>query len=377
MATEELRDTLGKQFDAVAASEAATSPPPPDVVAPSGEEGGEAPPPIDPTASVEQQASDAKPGVAEGIATDVGATDKAGKEVKDGAKPTTAPAPDGTQALDHAPGTWGAEARESWKDLPPGARKEIWKREKDAVRALTISTKARKFAGEFDEMMKPYMGFIAAEGVHPFQAVNFMMQSAAVLRTGSVQQKAEMIANVIKQWGVDVELVDEIMTGFKQNGWNPSTRSAPVDPKAGMLAAAREVLGPLVSNLQQRQQAEDQALDAEVGETIEEFATKNEFFNDVREDMADILEMAKKRGVKMSLTDAYRRATLASEPVQRTLQARKTRTGAQTAQQIADKARAAAASVPGTIGASVGAAPAQGGSIREILEAQFAQNPGS
>ena len=112
--------------------------------------------------------------------------------------PTPPPnvAPD-ADPLAKPPGSWTPVAREKWNNLDPEVRQEVWKREREASRALTISAEARKFQDQFERTIHPYMGFIAAENSNPLQAVNFMMQTAALLRVGTKEQKVETVANVI------------------------------------------------------------------------------------------------------------------------------------------------------------------------------------
>lgn len=359
---ESLRESLSKSFDTVAAAESGTPAPAPEPSpapepAPSPEPAPTPAPEPSPTpAPIEGELKEPVEGIQD-----------------EGAAPTPAPAPESaTGQTEKAPGTWGAEARETWKDLPPRARQEIWKREKDAVRALTISTKARQFSEKFEETMRPYMGFIAAEGAQPLQAVDYMMRTAALFRVGSAEQKAQAVAGICKQWKIDLDLLDSMLAGAPAP---QRQQSGQVDIQAEVQRALQPILAPVM----QRQQQMMQEIDQEVEQDLAAFAAdpKHEFYNDVKADMADIMELAQKRGVKISLTQAYERATLLSESVRRTIEARKTRQQAQTSQQIADRARHAAASVPGSsVGSGVSVSD-PGNSVRASIEAAIARHTGS
>jgi hypothetical protein len=106
----------------------------------------------------------------------------------------------------------------------------------------------------------------------------------------------------------------------------------------------------------QAQQANQQ-----VAGEITQFAQdpKNEFYRDVAGDMADILDMASKRNLNMSLHDAYTRACQLHPEVSKILMGR---TSAPT-----QKQRRAASSISGSPGGS-GDDSLQSDSVRDAIE---------
>lgn len=293
------------------------------------------------------------------------------------AAPTPAPAPaagtppaEGTPASDvkqnigtvvnqKAPGTWSPQAREHWNTVPAEVREEVWKREKEVSRALTTSATARAFQNEFNQAMQPFMSFIQAEGVQPLQAATYMMQNAAILRVGSVQQKAELVANIIGQWGIDLQLLDRMLEAqMKGQRYQPGPNDNQAPPPNQIQAMINQAIQPLVQQQQQSQRALLQQVEAEVDAELNQFAAEHEFYEDVKDDMADILEVASRRGVKMTLTEAYERATLLSVPVRAVLDQRKAQASATEAHKIAQQAKSGAFGVQNSAATGTTSMPA-------------------
>lgn len=273
-----------------------------------------------------------------------------------------------TVVAEKAPGTWTPEAREHWAALPEGVRKEVIKREREVSQAMTRSTKARQFQSEFDQAILPYMGFIAAEKSTPIQAAVNMMQTAALLRTGTKQAKAQMVAHVIQQHGVDLQLLDGLLAGQQPGN----------DAESYIQSEIERRMKPYQTHVQTNQQHQEQfmqQIDQEVGTELEQFAAANEFYDDVKEIMADMIESSDKRGVNLSLTDAYARATLLHEPVRLVVEQRKGISAAQRGHQLAQQARSGAISVKPSDETGVTTIPV-GDSIRDSLNYAFEKHGG-
>lgn len=276
-----------------------------------------------------------------------------------------------------APGTWKPEAREHWTTIPESVREEIHRREKDATRALNDSTAARKFSNEFERTVQPYLGFIAAENSTPLQAVNNLMQTAALLRVGTSQQKVSLVADLITRYGVDLVALDNVLGGQQQA---PDMQSQLREMLAQEMAPFRQ----LMQQQTQRTQFAEQQLDEQIDQELEAFRNevdangqlKHEFYNDVSQEMADIIELAARRGVTLSLTDAYQRAILHSEPVRRVIEQRQQRQAAQESQRIATTARRNAVSIPSSAEAGI-ATPKPGDSLRSAIEFAMSNTQGS
>lgn len=283
--------------------------------------------------------------------------------------PVAAPAP--TMATQErfarAPGSWTPAAREHWASIPVEVREEVMRRETEVGRALSVSTQARKFAQEFEQVVAPYHGFIAAEGSTPLKAFEYMMQTGALLRIGTPAQKANAVASIVKQYGIDLHMLDSVLAGQQPRD----------NPAALVQAEVQRALAPIQQQIQQRQQVQSSQIDQQVEQDLNAFASdpKNEFFDDVRDLMGDLIDLASKRGQSMSLTDAYERATLMHEPVRRVIEQRRTQAASQANQLVAQNARNAAISIqPSAVLNTTHETP--GDSIRSAIEHALSSTQG-
>ena len=205
-----------------------------------------------------------------------------------------------------APQSWRPEVRQHWSKIPAEAQAEISRRELEISRTLNYTAEARKLAQQFVQVIQPYEGLIRAQNSTPMQAVASMMQTSARLTLGSPLQKAQAVADVIRQFGIDIETLDAVLA-------NDPKVSKGTDVSDTVRRVVSEQLNPLVSRLTADEKARRDAELAEAQREMEEFASKNEFFEDFREEMGDLIESAHRRGKKMSLQAAYD-AVLATRP---------------------------------------------------------------
>jgi hypothetical protein len=274
------------------------------------------------------------------------------------------PAPESNEPTAKAPGTWTPAAREKWATLPSEVKTEVWKREREASRALTMSNEARKFQNEFSNTMQPFLGFIAAENSTPLQAVQHMMQTAAALRVGTPQQKVQIAADIIQNFGIDLRALDSVLAGQRPE-FNPQTQ---------IQQLIQRELQPVMQTFQQQRQLIQQQeanFEQEVSTELERFAAdpKHEFYWDVKDIMADLMEVSSRRGEAMDLTAAYERAIMMHDPVRRVIEARKTREAAQRGNQLAQRAKQTS-SLSVTPSAQLSTVtPVAGDSLRDSIEA--------
>jgi hypothetical protein len=127
-----------------------------------------------------------------------------------------------------------------------------------------------------------------------------------------------------------------------------------------------------MNQFQQMQQAQEQQLQHQAGSEVGGFLAnpKFEFAMDVKDDMADLIELAHKRGREMSLEEAYDRATRAHPSIGKILSKRDQASAAQGRTQVAQRARSAAVSVSGA--PSIGASSPDAGDLRSVIENAFA-----
>jgi hypothetical protein len=222
------------------------------------------------------------------------------------------------------------------------------------------------------QVLTPYMPMIQAENSNPVQAVQAVMQTAAILRTAPPLQRAQAVADMISQFDVNINMLDEALSA-KQQGRRPAA-----DPMAPILQALDQRLAPVqqfMSSFQQQQQRSQQQELGAIQQTTEQFLNDpaNEFAVDVADDMADILDLAARRGQVMSLQDAYQRATLLHPDISKVIEARKLGKGLAQQTAAAQNARNAAASVSGGGAPSASSDDGDGDDVRSALNASIRQ----
>ena len=267
-----------------------------------------------------------------------------------------------TQAEINAPQSWGVAEREHWAALDPAVQAQIEKREKEIGHSLTTTGEARKFHEEFNTTIQPFEHFITAEGATPMQAVGNLLQTAATLQGGSPQQKAARIAELIGHYGIDIRTLDSLLAG-----------EIPEDPQEAQLGQMLDQrLAPMNHFMQQQQMAEQQQYQQQqtaVGSELDTFMAKHEFTEDVRTEMADLMEMAGRRGQTLTLDQAYERALLLRPDIQEIVQQRIAAGQAKQNNQTVAQKQAAAVSVAGGNAAMGGEKP--GTDIRSALLAAW------
>lgn len=280
---------------------------------------------------------------------------------------TPGPKSEPKQQAAKAPASWRPEVREHWAQLPDTVRSEIARRESEVARTLQETSEARKTAEAVMKTIAPYEAFIKAENSSPLQAIDNLMSTAARLRTGTAPELAQMVAGIVQQFGVGrfgnsfIDALDSALAG----------QTPRVDPQqAAIDQVLNQRLAPLQSMFQQfqsAQQQQQQLVAQQAQSEVEQFLGRAEFGNDVREDMADLLEAAQRKGQNMTLADAYKKACLMNDSVRQVLVQRQQAQSAQVKTQAAQRARSAAVSVSGS--APVGALQQPATDVRSAIEA--------
>ena len=221
------------------------------------------------------------------------------------------------------PSSWSPKARESWGKLSQDAQQQITKREKEVNQVLQDSAQARHFATEFNNLISPHRESLIASGAsNPLQAVQNLLQAESQLRLGSSQQRAVAAAKMISDYGIDINALDSALSGQpmnsgQQGGGNFSDFESLLDQR----------LAPVNQFLQNQQQQEEQRqieVRTNAQNSVTEFSQSAEFLNDVRGDMADLLDLASSRGQVMSLQQAYDKACAIHPEISEIIQGRQT-----------------------------------------------------
>jgi hypothetical protein len=269
-----------------------------------------------------------------------------------------------------APASWTPTAREKWATVDPELRGEIHRREVEHQRTLQDTAGLRNFAQQFEQVVRPYEMFIRAEGSEPLQAMQTLFNAAAELRVGTPQQKVNIVAGIIQQHAVDLQQLDDVLASLYNGGGQQGPQRAQTkpaefrDPRLDLLLAQQE------QERTQHAQYEEQQL----RQGLAQFAQAHEFYGDVAETMADIVDNLTRRGLPVDLEKVYARACQLDENVSTILQQRNTgqqRNGGNGGNsQAVLRAKRAAVSVKGDPNPEGSTVP-RNDSVRAAIEAAF------
>jgi len=221
-------------------------------------------------------------------------TEVVNKTPTEDAEPTTA------VSTEKPPLDWGVEVREEWKNLPANVKAHLHARDQHVNTMLQDGANNRKLGEGLLQIATPYKAIMDAEGVgNPLDAVNGLFKSVATLRMGTMQEKAAKIAQFVEVYGVDVNALDNALVG------NSAENAPENDPVASMIDQRMAPVNQLLEQLNQNKQYQEQHAKEKTDQDINAFSKDAEFFEDVRDDMADFLEAAARRNQSMTLQQAY------------------------------------------------------------------------
>lgn len=259
------------------------------------------------------------------------------------------------------PNGWTAEAKGKWADLDPDIQAAVAKREQDIAKFVSKSDDERNFGREMQRVVSPYMAQIQAEGGTPTAAVQSLLNTAYLLRSGSPEQKRALLLQTAQQFGVDLG--------------QPEQQQGDIPPYVQQLS---QRFDQFEEALTQQQKAVQTQAQRDVDSEIEAFANDpaHIYFHEVTETMAALLSA----GVAKNLQDAYDRSCQASPEIRATLAAQERAAEVQKRKQAeAERARQAKrkdVSLTGGPGSSSGQAPPESRSLREELEANLVASGG-
>jgi hypothetical protein len=312
-----------------------------------------------------QSKQDEKPLSAKDVSGKVVAREKAEKDDIDIKMPKS-----------RAPGSWTPVAREKWAALPTEIQREVLKRERDIANGFNEVAEIKKFRDVYGGIMNQHQGIINAEGGDGMKMTRDLFQTAATLYNGSPDQKVRTVAAMIRNFGIDLQMLDEHLSQTMGNGGNgaaPPQRSQYAGGGPDIASLVRQqVDAALAPYANQRQEA----LTREVDDDIANFASDpaNEFFDDVKDTMADLLDVATKQHKTLSLQDAYKRATLMHSEIADVITDRQLREKASSRNEAAAKAKRRAVSVTGAPATDLATGVQRGDSLRADLEAAIEAN---
>jgi hypothetical protein len=261
------------------------------------------------------------------------------------------------------PSSWKPQVREKWNTLPREVQEEITRRESDNLRLIGSVGQKIKFADEIGQHLAPFSERLNANGVPPQAFAADVFKSINTLANGSMQDKIEVACNILQTYGIDLRQLDAALT--------QRLSAPPMDPR---VMQAQRAAAQAQSRVQQYEsQFQTRAVES-ANQTLDQFAAdpKNEFFDDVRDMMADLLET----GRAATLDESYTAACWANPDTRKILLQREAEARASQRGQRAVVARQASSAIAGGIprGGALMSTAAPEMSLRETIAAAIEEH---
>lgn len=278
----------------------------------------------------------------------------------------TEPPRPGEPDTTHAPASWPIGARSQWEKIPPELRKVIHTRELQAAQAVSRADPARRFQEETHRALAPILPVLQQRGITPQKLIASYAQFDQALSSKDPAAQAHAIAQVIKGYNVPIEVLADALDG-KLGA--PQPRQLSVE----------EIREQLKNEMRQEWQQNQQQLEYKShAQKVAEFSKAVDpvlFNDDVRHDMAALIEAAAARNIELSLQDAYDRAIRANPDAWAIVQQREAAKRAATELPATRRAEAAASSLKSRPASPVGKS-SSGNSLRADLEEEAAKYAG-
>lgn len=252
------------------------------------------------------------------------------------------------------PTSWSADAKSAWATLPPAIQQAVLKREQE------MSSGGRQWSEEkqrYEQSLAPVRERAARHGIDEHEGIKRLIAAQDALDRDPVSG----IQWLAQAYGVDLQTMSA----------NP-----------GQARTADPMLQNLLQEVQGIKQTFQQQTEAQAAQTVESFKSSKDasgnplypHFDDVREEMSDLLE----RGKAHDLAEAYQKAVWMVDGVRQKLIGEQTSKASQlnNEQQKVDKAKKVAVSIKGNGSAIPAPASKTFGSVREAVEDAWRQHNG-
>jgi Arc/MetJ-type ribon-helix-helix transcriptional regulator len=264
------------------------------------------------------------------------------------------PTPDSKQEkpvvhVPEMPKSLKVEMKAHWEKAPPELRQAIAQREADFERGINTYKSRDAEAKAITELFQPYEWMLRNENATPATAIAPLLQTAALLRTGTPQQKSQAVAQMIQQFQIPL---DQVAAHF---GGQPPVQ----DNHYNQLAQQVQQLTQHITQSQYEAQKQNESRALSV---IQQFAADpaNAHFEAVQDRMLSLLQaphvlgdtgnMSEREKLQLAYDTAIRLDPSLSQQIfaqqQQSLQA----------QSQAQRAKAAAVQVKGSPGSVMNAA---------------------
>ena len=242
----------------------------------------------------------------------------------------------GEEADIDPPAEWKAEDQEVFRKLPKDAKEFVTRQQREwNEKYAPVVERTQRMQQTFEPIARalaPYSEYFQRAGMHPAQYVEQLISLARQAQ----EQPEQFLREQARAHGVDLaKLAGSGQPAEEADEWvDPAVKSVRDEMRAELAKRDAEIqrLNGGMQNVAQRTDAEQRS---QIGGAIREFVSaadesgkpKHPYFNEVREDMALLLNAGRAR----DLADAYERAVYANPETRAKLAA---------AQRVADERRA-------------------------------------
>lgn len=280
----------------------------------------------------------------------------------------TAPQPQSN--LDKAPMGWGLNRDALWAKVPADARAAINKRESEIQRGMSDAGRVKAIANEYADVIKPFHQVFNQMGTNPREAITSVMKTATMLINGDQQTKANILTEFVMRYGVDLGTFDKSLSAALQahKEGKPMPWLTPQQQQRQQPAPLDPRVVKLLERFEAAEQGQDERLRTEAATAIASIEGQPHF-EDVRQEMADIMEIAAKRGVVLTVQQAYQKAVQLNPEVSKLVGQKSVAGDVSKAASTLARARRASSSVTGAPGGA--AMSGKANTRRDALEAAW------
>ena len=270
----------------------------------------------------------------------------------------------------YRPPQWkNPDAVAEWDKLPPAVQQAVVQRERETHQALTVSSQARQGMEAMRQVLAPFSANISAYGGDAVEMIRTLAQVDGTLRFGTPTQKAQALVEIIRESGVDLELLDHALANL------PVPQAAQqADQLQRLLDERLAPVSQFMSELAQRRERATHDTAAAAVDELQDFAAQVDI-GPVREVMADLIEREAARGKSMTYAQAYEQACWLHPELRKAMIQREQAQAGNQAQAAASRARAASVSVSGAP-ALAGPGGGREMSLRDTISAAIDANTG-
>jgi hypothetical protein len=265
-----------------------------------------------------------------------------------------------SQEVKRPPQALSASIKGKWADIPEDVKNEFIRLESASAKGVASLKQDAHIGRELMEEIRPYEALIQSAGGTPKTAVRNLLQTAAILRTGTPAQKQNAVIGIIREYGIQL------------NGLEPVQE----DPYMAEISRLRNDLAALQQAPVQQQESQIiSTVEAFLAETDERGNPKYPLDERLEPEFADEIASVRRLNPRLSdrdvLDQAYERMAWKVPELRQTRLERQqaeleAKRKEKAAQEVAKK-QSAAVSVKGT---SATSAPQSDLTVRQLIEQQ-------